>query len=313
MNSEPFPDFRLRSFLALVREGGVTEAARAVGLSQPAVTQHLAALEEGYGVVLAERRGRRLVPTAAGSALFAYGERLEALYRETIRAVGEAAGLERYEIGATLTVAEYLMPEALSAVHRSRPGLELRLRAANTEAVAAGVRRGELALGLVEGPFDPKGLEAEVLGRDRLVAVAAPGSALSGGRLGARDFADLPLIVRERGSGTRAVFEAWLAGRGVDPAALVPAMEIGSIGTIKSLVERGLGVAVLSELAVAAELAAGRLVRLRVEGLPVERDIVLLRSAGSRGLFAERFSPLVAELLRGKSAPGALAGDPAQG
>ncbi|MBL8968396.1 MAG: LysR family transcriptional regulator [Spirochaetaceae bacterium] len=291
----------------------MTEAARAVGLTQPAVTQHLAALEEGYGVVLAERRGRRLVPTAAGSALFAYGERIEAVYRETARAVGEAAGLERYEIGATLTVAEYLMPEVLAALRRSRPGLELRLRAANTEAVAAGVRRGELALGLVEGPFDPKGLEAEVLGQDRLVAVAAPGTSLSGRRFEARDFAGLPLLVRERGSGTRSVFEAWLSGRGVDPAALVPAMEIGSIGTIKSLVERGLGVSVLSELAVAAELAAGRLVGLHVEGLPVKRDIVLLRPAGSRGLFAGCFAPVVAELLRGPSPPGALAGAPFQG
>ncbi len=303
MENEVMPDFRLRSFLAAVRAGGISAAAREIGLTQPAVSQQIDALEELYGAVLLERRGRGVAPTAAGLALYAAGERIEALYREAARSVAEAAGRPRYEIGATLTIAEYLVPAAFAELRRELPGAEIGLRAANTAEVVRAVRRGELALGLVEGPFDRAGLEAEAVGVDRLVAVTAPG-ALPGpatafpppacaGPLPLADFLALPLIARERGSGTRAVFEAWLAGRGVDAASLAPAMEIGSIGTVKALVERGMGVAVLSELAVARELAEGRLALLEVEGLPAPREFFMVRLPGAAAGFAARFARVV--------------------
>ena len=307
MYDDVFPDLKLRSFIAFMRSGAVTEAARRVGRTQPAVTQQLASLEEDFGVTLLERKGRGLAPTAAGEVLFKYAERIEALYREAAAATAEASGREDYVVGATLSLAEFLLPEIIATLQKEKPGLEIRMRAANTSVVAAEVRRGELALGLVEGPFDPEGLEAESFGRDRLLLVAAPGSDL-GARapIPAARLLELPLLERERGSGTRAVFEAWLAGRGLDPEALVPRMELGSIGAIKSLVGRGIGFAVLSELAVSAELAAGSLEAIPLEGGAIERDLVLLRPASIGGMrgggFGERLAGAArAALLRSRA------------
>lgn len=280
------PDFRLQALLALSREGGVGAAASALGLSQPAVSRQLAELEAEYGCPLFERRGRRLHPTLAGQTLLSYAIRLEALYREARHSVSEAAGHRDYLIGATLTVAEYFLPPALTAFHKAYPEYELRLVVANTQEIVRAVRAGELSWAVVEGPFDPEGFEVRDIGEDRLIPLGPSPSS----RLSLEAFLRLPLILRETGSGTRAVFERWLASQGRSPEDLVPAMEIGSIGAIKALVKGGLGVSVLSQLSVETELASGLLCRLDVEGFPIPRPLRLVRLPGISTIAVEAFA-----------------------
>jgi len=283
------PDFRLQALLALSREGGVSAAASALGLSQPAVSRQLAELEAEYGCPLFERRGRRLHPTLAGQTLLSYAIRLDGLYREARRSVSEAAGHRDYHIGATLTVAEYFLPPTLATFHKAHPEYELRLVVANTQEIVRAVRAGELSWAVVEGPFDPEGFEVRDIGEDRLIPLG-PSPA---GRLSLEGFLRLPLILRESGSGTRAVFERWLASRGRDPENLAPAMEIGSIGTIKALVRGGLGVSVLSQLAVETELASGLLCQLDVEGFPIARQLRLLHLPGISTIAVDAFAELL--------------------
>jgi DNA-binding transcriptional LysR family regulator len=292
MDDRPLPDFRLRSLLALAREGSVTAAAAATGLTQPAVSRQLDELEEEYGALLLQKKGRSLVLTAAGETLLAYAGRIEALYREARRSIAESAGRAVYRLGATLTVAEFYLPPALAAFHKARPEAEVGLVVANTSEIVRRVRSGELSFGVVEGPFDEEGLETRFLAQDSLVAVGV-GPAGTGGRscgeLPLDAFLALPLILREPGSGTRTVFENWLAARKRDPARLRPAMEIGSIGTIKALVAGGLGCSVISALAVKAELASAALSLLQVEGFPILRELRILARPGNIGPAAEDF------------------------
>ena len=289
------PDFRLRSLLALAREGSVTAAAAAVGLTQPAVSRQLDELEEEYGAALLERKGRNLVPTAAGRTLIDCAIRIEALYRDTRRSVDESAGRLALLVGATLTVAEYFLPPILAAFHDARPAAELGLVVANTAEIIRRLRGGELGLAVVEGPFDPEGLESRPLAEDRLVAIGpGRGAGRLDGALALDGLLGLPLILREKGSGTRAVFEGWLLGQGRDPGRLKPAMEIGSLGTIKALVAGGLGYSVISRRAVDRELGAGSLGLLEVEGFPIPRELRLVARPGDPGRAAEAFMKALA-------------------
>ena len=296
------PDFRLRSLLALAREGSVTAAAAAVGLTQPAVSRQLDELEEDFGASLFERRGRNLVPTEAGRTLIDCAVRIEALYRDTRRAVAESAGRISLLVGATLTVAEYFLPSVLAAFHEAEPGAEIGLVVANTAEIIRRLRSGELGLAVVEGPFDPEGLESRPIADDCLVAIG-PGK--GAGRFDRGLLLDellgLPLILREKGSGTRAVFEGWLLGQGCDPGRLKPAMEIGSLGTIKALVAGGLGYSVISARAIAVEVASGSLCLLEVEGFPISRELHLVSRPGEPGLASEAF--LEALALAAPSSP----------
>lgn len=289
------PDFRLRSLLALVREGSVTAAAAAVGLTQPAVSRQLDELEEEYGAALFERRGRNLVPTEAGKTLIACAIRLEALYRDTRRAVAESAGRLALHIGATLTVAEYFLPPVLAAFHDAEPEAEIGLVVANTAEIVHRLRNGTLSLAVVEGPFDPEGLESRPIADDCLVAIGpGKGPGCLDRMLGLDELLGLPLILRELGSGTRAVFEGWLLSLGHDPSRLKPAMEIGSLGTIKALVAGGLGYSVISARAVTGETAAGNLALLQVEGFPIPRELRLVARPGGPGLAARSFMDALA-------------------
>jgi len=284
------PDFRLRSLLALAREGSVTAAAAAVGLTQPAVSRQLDELEAEYGAVLFERKGRNLVPTEAGRALIACAVRLEALYLDTRRAVTESSGRLVLQVGATLTVAEYFLPPVLAAFHAAEPEAEIGLVVANTAEIVRRLRNGELGLAVVEGPFDDEGLEASAIADDSLVAIGpGRGDGRIDRRLSLEELLGLPLILREEGSGTRAVFEGWLLARERDPVRLKPAMEIGSLGTIKALVAGGLGYSVISRRAIDGELSSGSLCILRVEGFPIPRKLRLVARPGGAGRAGEAF------------------------
>ena len=287
-------DFRLRSLLEVVRAGSISLAAENLHITQPAVSQHIASLEEGYGVQLMTRAGRRSLPTEAGMRLYRYAERVEALYRSIDREMDSFKEMPKtYEIGATLTVAEYVLPELLGAHRQTNQAVKIRLSVQNTEATVELVRRNRIALGVVEGPFETEGLRRSLLRVDELVVVCAPAYPLadraSGRQISTGEVLASDLILREPGSGTREVFERYLVSRGYKTEALRPLMEIGSNNAIKSLLESELGVSVISRLAVARELHEGRLVELPLDGPRVTRDMQFVWSDYSDLAFVEEF------------------------
>jgi molybdate transport repressor ModE-like protein len=258
--------------LSVARLGSVGRAAAAHGISQPAASARLRELERRLGVTLLHRspRGSTLTGTGALVADWARAAVDAADALATGVAALRATHESRLAVAASQTVAEYLLPAWLVALRAGHPGLTVTLRAANSAEVAAAVLAGEVALGFVEGPDVPGGLESATVAVDRLAVVVAPGHPWSKRRRGVTpaELAAGPLVAREAGSGTRRAFEEALAPL----LAAAPLLEFSSTTAIKHAVAAGSCGAVLSSLAVTAELAAGTLVAVPT-AMPLQRHL----------------------------------------
>ncbi|MDB4976745.1 MAG: LysR family transcriptional regulator, partial [Myxococcaceae bacterium] len=178
------------------------------------------------------------------------------------------------------TIGSYLLPAVFSSFHREHPNVKLELAIANTSVIQSRVLDDQLDLGLTEGFAAREQLLSEVVHYDEMMVIAARGHPLSGGGVVfARELTRFPFISREPGSGSRDVVEAALAQLGVD---LQPVMSLGSTEAIKNVVAGGVGLAVVSGLAVERELSAGRLVAIDVQDLTVRRPLHMVRLAGKR-------------------------------
>ncbi|MGD3108455.1 LysR family transcriptional regulator [Streptomyces sp. YGL11-2] len=269
--------------LAVARLGSLGRAAQAQGITQPAASSRIRSMERQLGVALVERspRGSRL--TDAG-----------VLVTDWARQVVEAAEAfdagaqalrgrrdSRLRVAASMTIAEYLLPGWLIALRAQRPGTAVSLLAGNSRAVAERLLAGEADLGFVEGLDVPAGLDGAVIGHDRLIVVAAPSHPWTRRRTGltAAELAATPLILRERGSGTRQVLDAALARLG---GLAAPLLELSSTTAVKSAVVSEAAPSVLSELAVREELTARRLVEIPVRDLRLGRDLRAVWPTGRR-------------------------------
>ncbi len=269
--------------LSIARLGSVGRAATAHRMSQPAASARLRHLERRLGLTLLHR-------TPRGSTLTETGALVADWARAAVDAADAlAAGIaalrssqeSRLAVAASQTVAEYLLPAWLVALRAGHPELSATLRAANSAEVADQVLAGDIDLGFVEGPDLPAGLHAETVAADRLTVVVAPDHPWAGRRRGiaAAELASTPLVSREAGSGTRRALEAALREQGVDTFA-VPLLELSSTTAIKHAVAAGSGPAVLSSLAVTAELAVGSLTAVPTTGLTVHRQLRAVWVAG---------------------------------
>jgi DNA-binding transcriptional LysR family regulator len=261
--------------LSVARLGSVGRAAAAHHISQPAASARLRELERRLALTLLHRstRGSTLTETGALVADWARAAVDAADALATGVAALRASHESRLAVAASQTVAEYLLPAWLVALRTGHPGLSVTLRAANSADVAAQVLAGDVELGFIEGPDVPAGLHAETVATDRLVVVVAPGQPWSKRRRGVTpaELAATPLVSREAGSGTRRALAEALHAAGLSPAN--PLLELSSTTAIKHAVAAGSGTAVLSSLAVTAELAAGTLVAVPAAGLPLNRQL----------------------------------------
>jgi DNA-binding transcriptional LysR family regulator len=272
----------LAVFHAVAQAGSMTRGAERLDISQPAVSKQVRELERALGVRLFDRIGRRVYLSQAGEVLADYARRLFALADEAQTAMADvrAGGRGRLAIGASQTIGTYLLPGVLAEFRRRHPGVELLVRIENTEQIHRRLAGLELDIALTEGFVEEGELEAEVFYRDELVVIAAPGHRLVGqARVLLSAVREEPFVLREPGSGTRAVEERALARLKLPVRAV---MELGSTEALKRVVAEGVGLAVVSRLAVAAELAAGTLAVLPVAGLRIERPLHLVRRKGRR-------------------------------
>ena len=272
----------LAIFHAVAQAGSMTLGAERLDISQPAVSKQVQELERALGVHLFDRVGRRVHLSQAGEILADYARRLFALAHEAETAMADvrAVGRGRLVIGASTTIGTYLLPGVVAEFWRRHPGVELLVQIENTEQVHRRLAGHELDLGLTEGPVEEGELDAEVFHQDELVMIAAPGHRLAGRpRVPLSAVREEPFVLREPGSGTRAVEERALARLRL-PVRVV--MALGSTEAIKRVVAEGVGLAIVSRLAVRAECAAGTLAVLPVAGLPIERPLHLVRRKGRR-------------------------------
>ena len=278
----PRPDLDSLTLLVLVgRLGSLTSAAAEVGISQPAASKRLDALERRLGVRLTERSRRGSVLTPAGRVVCGWAQRV----LDDVDALVRGAETLRHESGqltvaASLTIAEYLLPVWLGELRRSMPELRIGLQVTNSARVCAMVRDGSIDLGFIESPQTPTGLRTRSVARDRLVLVVSPEHpwARRNRPIGTVELAATPLVSREVGSGTRETAHQALAGATMVP----PLLELGSSAAVRSAVLAGAGPALISELVVVTDLAARALVAVRTDGLALQRDLRAVWRAGTR-------------------------------
>jgi len=250
----------LELFLAVGEEGSVTRGADRVAVSQPAVSRAIADLEAALGERLFDRGPKGVTLTEAGLVLMDYAKRIFGLEREAAEALTDLHGLEsgRLSIGASTTIGDYLLPPAIARFLTAHPSIDLAVEVANTDAIQAGVLAGRYDVGFTEGQIDRNQFLVSVLQKDELVVFSAPSHPLSAtAHAGLDELARYPFVMREGGSGTRRIVEARFREAGIEARI---ACALGSTTAIKRAVAEGLGLGIVSALAVASEVARGELV-----------------------------------------------------
>ena len=258
-------DRRLQVFHAVAKHLSFTKAAEALFMTQPAVTFQIRQLEEHFDTRLFDRAHGRIALTAAGQVALEYAERILGMSAELDTRLKEMSGQMAGPllIGASTTIAEYLLPQVLGEFKSRHPGVVPRLFVANSEAVQARIAERTLDLGFIEGESHLPSLATDTCSEDELQVVCAPSHPLAkAGAVAPKALTEHAYISREPGSGTREVIDHYLQKAGVSPDALQVVMELGSPEALKGLAATGLGFAIMSRATVAKETQLGQLVRV---------------------------------------------------
>jgi DNA-binding transcriptional LysR family regulator len=280
----------LEVLLAVARTGSLNAAARQVGITQQAVSARIKSAEAQAGVALVARTPRGSTLTPEGVVVAEWAARLLAVASELDAGLAAFRRDHRTKlrVSASLTIAEQLLPGWLVSLQarahqRGEPPAEVVLTAANSDTVARQVQDGAADLGFVEGPTSPKGLRSRVIGHDELVVVVRPDHPWVQRRepLSPAELAGTRLASREEGSGTRDALMAALSAALGHRVTMPVALALSSTAAVRAAVLAGAGPAVLSELAVAEDLASHRLARVPVADVNLRRSLRAIWSGGS--------------------------------
>ena len=277
-------NFRVVIFRAVAERLSFRKAAEEVYLTQPAVSLQIKALEEDLGVQLFDRSGAHIALTDAGRVLLDYAKRVNSLLVEAEHEIaalsGEHAG--QLALGASTTIAQYVLPRLLGEFCKEHPRVHPTLISGNTEHIVEAVEKQEIALGFIEGPARSRDVKTKPFLQDELVLIVSTAHEWAERvSVFCSELASMPLLMRERGSGTRHVIEMALEQQGLKRNSLHIVMELDSTEAIKSAVEAGLGVGFVSRWAIAKDLRLDKSFKIvEVEGLNVKRDFLVAYPAG---------------------------------
>lgn len=268
---------QLRTFLTAARHMSFSRAAEELHLTQPAVSAQIVALETALKARLFDRSGRKIALTDAGRIAVAAAEDI---LRRIDQFEGELAdlltpGAGSLKIGASHVVGIYLLPALLADFRLRYPDSELVVRVDTGHKIIEQLLRNELDLALVGSgaALHDERLASKSIARDRLVLIAPPGHPLAdAGVVSPEALAELPFVSPARDSASAETLIEHLREAGIN---LNTVIEMGNVGAVKRAVESGLGVSIISHLAVERELLDGRLVSLSVAGVPFDRDLLL--------------------------------------
>ncbi|MCH2221897.1 MAG: LysR family transcriptional regulator [Dechloromonas sp.] len=258
-------DRRLQVFHAVAKNLSFTRAADALFMTQPAVTFQIKQLEEQYSTRLFERRHGSISLTPAGEMVLSYAERILALSDEMDTRLSEMTGEMRGPllVGASTTIAEFMLPRVLGEFNALYPQVRARLIVANSESIETRVAEHTIDIGLIEAPAKVTGLSSHICCEDELRVICAPDYPLAEMEsVTPKVLTEYELISREPGSGTREITDAYFRSHGVAPENLKMQMELGSPEALKGVVSTGLGYAIVSRAVVEKELQLGDLVAI---------------------------------------------------
>ncbi len=261
-------DRRLQVFFTVARLLSFTKAAESLHMTQPAVTFQVRQLEEYFNTRLFDRTHNRINLTEAGSRVYGYAEQIFELYGEMENSVREMTGeiSGSLTIGASTTIAEYMLPSLLGDFKTRYPDINIHLKVSNTDGIVSMVENNTIDLGVVEAPVGNKNLVVEECKPDHLVAIVPPGHPEADREfLTYKDLVKYPFICREEGSGTREVINEYLTSVSNGPDDLKISMELGSPEAVKGAVEANMGISVVSMVTIQKELKLGTLVAINLK------------------------------------------------
>lgn len=269
---------QLRAFVSVIDKKSFSSSARSLGLSQPAITLQIQALEAQLGAALIERRYKNVALTEAGKMLYPVATSMLAKLDQAaadIDRIGEAVS-GSLVIGGSTTPGQYLLPKIVGLFRGEYPQVTVRLEIGDTDAILEKLDSGAINAAIVGAPAKGRKIECSECAEDELILVVPPGHRLAGKR--GRELAELTkeeLIFRERGSGTRRMVEGFLTSHGISSGDLHISMELGTSEAVINAVEQGLGVSIVSRWAAEKGLKLGTLREVKLRGLPISRKFYL--------------------------------------
>lgn len=285
-------DFRLKVFQAVAKNLSFTKASQELFVSQPAITKHVQELEATYRTRLFDRQGSRISLTESGKLLLEHCERILEEYKrleyEMHLLHNEYTGELR--LGASTTIAQYVLPAMLGGFIGKFPKVSLSLMNGNSREIEAALQEHRIDLGLVEGVFRLLNLKYTTFLEDELVAVIRTNSKLAvGEEITSEELPGLPLVLRERGSGTLDVFERSLLRHNIKLSSLKVLMYLGSTESIKLFLEHTDCLGIVSVRSISRELYAGLLRVVEIKDMPMSREFCFAQPQGQESGLAQVF------------------------
>ncbi len=273
----------IRVFLTVAEKKNFSHAAKALSLTQPAVSFQIQTLEQYYGTILFDRVNRNITLTAAGELLKEYALHMNKLQSELEREMQKLTGKVKGElqIGASTTIGEYILPRLIGSFKKKYPEVMVSLEINNTLEIAKSVLENSLDIALVEGPVTNSNFIVEDFLDDELVLIVPPTHPWANREeISIEELKEYPFISREKGSGTRSVTEKAFNKIDFPLTNLKINMELGSTTAIKAAVINGLGVAIVSKYAVAEEVRLGKLVVVPIKEIKFKRKFIIIYREG---------------------------------
>lgn len=275
---------QLHIFYTVAEKGSFSAAAQALHMTQPAVTMQIQSLEDYFGTKLLHRSTKKIELSEAGRTLLPHAKRSVELVRQTDEAMSAFTQMlqGRLQLGASLTIGEYVLPRMLGPFARQYPDISIVMKVMNTTQIMDDILKHQLNFGLIEAPVQHPDMIVEPIMQDELKLVVPAGHALADrGEVELEDVLSYAFVLREKGSGTRQVMEDQLQKRNIDPQDMNVVMELGSTGAVKSAVEAGVGITMLSPSSVQHELALGLVHIVDIRGLEFKRQFYAIHLKSS--------------------------------
>jgi len=275
---------QLHIFYTVAEKGSFSAAAQALHMTQPAVTMQIQSLEDYFGTKLLHRSTKKIELSEAGRTLLPHAKRSVELVRQTDEAMSAFTQMlqGRLQLGASLTIGEYVLPRMLGPFARQYPDISIVMKVMNTTQIMDDILKHQLNFGLIEAPVHHPDMIVEPVMQDELKLIVPAGHALADrGEVELEDVLNYAFVLREKGSGTRQVMEDQLQKRNIDPQDINVVMELGSTGAVKSAVEAGVGITMLSPSSVQHELALGLVHIVDIRGLEFKRQFYAIHLKSS--------------------------------
>lgn len=286
-------DYRDQVFICVAENLSFSKAAEELFISQPAISKHIKELESKLNILLFERKGNRIYLTKAGKLTYNSFKKIEQEYRNLEFKIGSLnntfSGV--LKIGASSTIAQYIVPKVMASFHKRYPKIELFLVNGNSFEMEQSLLRNEIDLALVENESTQNDLNYINFLNDELVAVTGANSVYAKRKnISLADFQEIPIVLRETGSGSLEVLKKNLARNGVETASLNTLIHLGSTEAIKNFLQDFDGIGIVSDKAISSEVYYNQLIKLTIKGLTLDRKFRIALRQGQKSNAANLFS-----------------------